>query len=254
MNVLALHKLWLYSSGVISLQPTDIILSSFPKSGNTWIRFFFCNLISIKELSGAVVDFERLDNMMPELGVTSLSASSPYHSIPRIVKTHRSFWPFFENKKSIFIIRDPRDVMVSYFYFETSMKHPRFQGEFSDFLRHGKFGLKAWFDHYQSWHKKCSVMIKYEDLRKDDTREFFRLLSAIQLELPKDLIIQAIEQSRFEKIQQIEKNHGSPKPDKFKSEATFARKGKSGSWAEHFHQSDIDFFEEMKMKYKFELY
>lgn len=254
MNTSLPNKVWLYGSGIVSLRKTDIILASFPKSGNTWVRFFFCNLIAMNELSDATIDFKTLDMTMPELGVNSLLPPWPYRSVPRIVKTHRPFWPVFSGKRSILVIRDPRDVMVSYFHFETSMISPRFRGEFADFLRHPKFGLTAWFKHYLSWRDRCDVIVRYEDLRKDDVQGFSRMLSAIKLELPKDLVVAATEKSRFEKIQQIEQNYGSPKPDIFKPGATFARKGKSGSWKDYFSKEDLELYERMKSEHHVNLY
>lgn len=248
------QKVWLYGTGVVSLRKTDIILASFPKSGNTWIRFFFCNLIAMNEVGDTTIDFKKLDAMMPELGVTSLLPPWPYKSIPRIVKTHLAHWPFFAGKRSIFVVRDPRDVMVSFFHFEMAMKKPRFEGTFSEFLRHPRFGLEAWFKHFESWHQHCDVMIHYENLRKDDVQEFSKMLSTLGLALPSTLVMAAIEKSRFENIQQMEKKYGSPKPDVFNADATFARKGKSGSWKDYFCDDDLALYERMKSKYHVSLY
>ncbi len=127
-----------YAQGIVGLQENDIILTSFPKSGNTWVRFFLCNLISICEWEGKTVDFTTLDQTMPELGIDNLLRPWKHDTVPRIVKTHKHFWSIFLNHKIILIVRDPRDVMVSYYHFETTKERPRFKGTFSEFIRHRK--------------------------------------------------------------------------------------------------------------------
>lgn len=43
------------------LLPTDIIFGTFPKSGTTWVRFIFANIISLAELDGREVDYDFLN-------------------------------------------------------------------------------------------------------------------------------------------------------------------------------------------------
>lgn len=231
-----------YAQGIIGLQNSDIILTSFPKSGNTWVRFFFCNLISLSEWNSKVVDFLTLDRMMPELGIDNLLKPWPYNSIPRIVKTHKNFMGFFKDKKSILVIRDPKDVMVSFYHFEMSKIKPRFRGSFSEFIQHPKFGLPAWFKHYQSWIEPASVLLTYEALQGDDVSEFQRLLKSLEIFINKEQIKLAAERSRFHKIQEIEKISGSPKANLFKDDYTFTHQGKSGNWKKAFSSEDINYF------------
>lgn len=247
--------LWYYTLGVLGLRNEDIILTSFPKSGNTWIRFFFCNLVSLREWDGETVTFPKLDATMPELGVSNLLRSWPYETIPRVVKTHKPRWSVFRGCRSILLVRDPRDVMVSYYHFEKGKKQGRFDGSFSSFLHHHKFGLRAWCEHLRSWRESADVIVAYERLKEDDVREFTRMLDAVDISLPRSLIEQAAERSRFEKVRKIESKSGvREKRDHFKEGKRFTRKGETGQWKEYFSTEDLFYLRSKFKKYDIELY
>jgi hypothetical protein len=155
-----------YAIGIVGLIDDDIILTSFPKSGNTWVRFFLCNIISIREWDREVVTFPKLDDTMPELGVSNLVKHWKYNAIPRVVKTHKKRWPIFKNNDSVLIVRDPRDVMVSYYHSEKSKVGGTYSGNFSDFIRHPDFGIGAWCDHFTSWKPHAEIVLEYEEMKK----------------------------------------------------------------------------------------
>ena len=250
-----LDRSWKYTIGILGLQSDDIILTSFPKSGNTWVRFFFCNLISLKEWDGETVTFPKLDGTMPELGVSNLLQEWSHETIPRIVKTHKSFWPFFDGKRGILLIRDPRDVMVSYYHFERDKVRGNYEGDFSSFIRHPKYGLEAWCKHYQSWQEEATVLLRYEDLKEDDVHEFSCMLDALSIHLSQDLIREAARQSRFEKVRKVEEKHDvRASGDYFKKGKRFTRKGKTGEWEDYFDDNDLQYFDQIMDTHSISIY
>ena len=68
-----------------------VILASFPKSGNTYLRFIFANIIALCELDGKTIDYHQLDNMLPtDLFEKDLVKPWPYRTLPCVLKTHNS--------------------------------------------------------------------------------------------------------------------------------------------------------------------
>lgn len=236
------NLLYNYSIGVLGLKNGDVMFTSFPKSGNTWVRFFLCNLISLMEWGGRTVDFELLDNTMPELGVSNLLKKWEHDAIPRVVKTHKTYWPLFRNNKSILLIRDPRDVMASYYHFEMARKNKRFEGSFSEFIRTKKFGLESWAYHYSSWQQKADLIVKYEDMKQDDVPEFQKIVDCLDINLDKKKVLEAVKKSRFESIKKVEANQGLSKKDTFSVDFKFARKGKNNQWQDLFNVKDLEFY------------
>ena len=246
---------WYYSLGLLGLREDDILLTSFPKSGNTWIRFFLCNLISLREWEGETVTFPKLDATMPELGVSNLLRTWPHDAIPRVVKTHKPRWSVFRGNRSILLVRDPRDVMVSYYHFEKGKRDGRFVGPFSEFIRHSKFGVEAWCRHYASWQPEASVVVTYEDLKEDDIAEFTRMLRAVGIDVGDDLIREAALRSRFESMKEAEEKEGvRGSGEYFNDKGRFMRRGEKGQWDEYFSRDDLEYANNKLKEYEIDKY
>ncbi len=243
-----------YANGVTGLDREDVLLVSYPKSGNTWVRFFLCNLVTGLEGDGSAVKFETVDAMMPELAVDDLHKPWPFKTIPRIVKSHNPYWLPFRGHVCIYVVRDPRDVMVSHYHFVTGKAKAKWEGEFSDFIRHPKFGLENWFRHVQSWQGHMSILVRYEDLLADDVTEFRKILSLLGATVPEDLFLETVEKSRFKNLKKVVEESGHTKNDEWKPGFNFMRKGESKDWLNWFQEADLALYEELKVKYGLGLY
>jgi len=145
--------------------------------------------------------------------------------------------------------------MVSYYHFEKGKKQGRFDGSFSSFLHHHEFGLRAWCEHLHSWRDSADVIVTYERLKEDDVREFTRMLDAVDISLPRSIIKQAAERSRFEKVRKIESKSGvREKGDHFKEGERFTRRGETGQWEEYFDAEDLDYTRGLMREYDIEMY
>jgi len=249
------QKVYKYGRGSMAMGKNDVVLASFPKSGNTWVRFFFCNLISIKELDGQTVDFNVLDSVMPELGKDPLWQPWPYKSLPRIVKSHQTYKPWlFRNVPAILVVRDPKDVMVSFYKYEEHRVNPRFKGTFGDFIRDDQVGLIAWFRHYQSWRNRATITLKYEDMKKGDVTAFSHIFDVLGLPYEHDWLAEAAKRSRFEQVKKVEEKSGISEPSKVQQSFRFARSGKMGEGKQWFNDDDLQLLAQLKQQYKVTLY
>jgi hypothetical protein len=242
-------KLKKYVIGLIGMKSDDVLLASFPRSGNTWIRFILCNLLSLSEWSGKEINFEVLNETMPEIGVSNLRKPWAYEHFPRILKTHLPYLPVFRNNEAIVVIRDPKDVMVSYYHYK-KYRQKDFYGDFSSFLRDGKYGLPAWVKHYVSWKKHWDLCIKYENLRNQTFDEVQSIMEFLGLEFSDWMIEKAIEVSSLENTRKHEKQlklGGSKKEN-------FARKGTSGQWQEFFDEEDVIYYSKLMKKNDIKVY
>ena len=94
----------------------DTFLVSYPKSGNTWVRFLLANLLYPNEAVG----FANINRLLPAPGVSPrrFLKSLPR---PRILKSHEPFDVRF--RKVIYLVRDPRDVAVSEYHFDLKKRY-----------------------------------------------------------------------------------------------------------------------------------
>ncbi|MCB9140019.1 MAG: sulfotransferase domain-containing protein [Caldilineaceae bacterium] len=247
-----------YAPGIIGLKPSDVLIASFPKSGNTWVRFLLCNYMLITECKNTediIVDFHVLDKTMPALGFSNLLEPWQHDSLPRFVKTHRTNrFPLFLPRRVIYVLRDPRDVMVSYFHFQRAHTLHNYEGDFADFIRHPKYGLEANIQHFNSWKNRITHLVLYEDLKTNTDECLGNLLESVGVAPKQATIESAIELSSFNRIRSLQSATGISGQNRFTEGFRFARQGKSGQWDDIFGEHDRKYYTELCDKYEFSKY
>ena len=105
----------------------DVWIVSYPKSGNTWTRFLIGNLVA----GGKVVDWSNIERIVPDIYINRdpLLKDLPR---PRYFKSHEGYRPDY--RRVIFIVRDPRDVAVSYYHFARKAKHLSVDASMDEFM------------------------------------------------------------------------------------------------------------------------
>ena len=208
----------------------DIMLVSYPKSGNTWVRALLCNLVK-KD-----VPLQEMENIVPDIYANTLSKINDAFLFngARIIKSHESFRPYY--KRVIYIVRDPRDVMVSYYFFSKKRGYTGSLNNFcGDFLDGNIDNFGTWLQNYSSWlsSKEIDIIfIKYESLLSDTKLNLEKILSFIGFEASDEDIDRAIAACSLEKLREKEKKEG----DNWKvmkgssKDVSFFRSGTSGNW------------------------
>src|SRR5712675_2194548 len=100
----------------LAVYPDDTFIVSYPRSGNTWTRFLIANLLHSEQ----PVTFANIEQLIPDCEAMS-SRYVKGVARPRIIKSHEYFDPRY--KKVIYIVRDPRDVALSYYDFSRKYRH-----------------------------------------------------------------------------------------------------------------------------------
>ncbi|MEM6263236.1 MAG: sulfotransferase domain-containing protein [Bacteroidota bacterium] len=216
--------------------PEDVFIASYPKSGNTWTRFVLAHLLTrnTKDLN-----FQNYDQYVPELGVhDEFIINRPP---PRLMKTH--VHPQDYMNKAVYVIRDPRDVYVSYYYY----LRKRYYSEeltFEEFFLNSEIPFGRWKEHVEAWDKhQNKIVIRYEDLLANPEGEFQRLIDFVpEFELRIEDLPEALNQSSFDRLKQKEKAFGRAfrsKEDE-KRANRFMRKGVKGDWKSMFTPFMLD--------------
>lgn len=247
---------WFYLTGIVGQRDDDIVLASFPRAGSTWVRYILFNILRIEEGIGGEASINQMDEVMPRFGRYDLTKSWPYKTLPRFVKTHHSYqnllFPRFEN--AIYLVRDPRDIMVSYFEFTRSQHNEHTPAEFSMFIRHPKKGLEAFFRNYRSWKSKTSHLLQYEKLKANPVKEIKSLLEKIEADVSNLVIQEAVKASSFKKMKEKQEQYGVKSPGLSDGKIVTIRKGKIHQWTDYFSPQDKAYYQELAQQYHFELY
>ena len=185
-----------------------IWISSYPKSGNTYLRSF---LSSYYYSNNGKFDFDQLLNIhqfpnikFSKFKPTSKEEASRYWIFNQnnffdknklnFVKTHNCLLPFMGNEftsknetiGALYIVRDPRNVITSVKHHYSlsyekalenmldencSLLEKSFDQDFSNFTY-----LNSWSNHYKSWKNNINfetLFIKYEEI-EDNKEEIFK--------------------------------------------------------------------------------
>lgn len=217
-----------------SLRADDILISSFPKVGSTFTRFVLANLVNLQYQVTDKVNFHNLNSIMPELGHENMKKPWEYSSYPRFVKTHDRFNSKFKKVANIlYIIRDPRDTMISYHSYANARKSMNAPVDFNDFVLDKKHGMPALNKHFEKYFDHTALIFKYEDLMTKPVECFDQFLNdLLKLNIADDVIEKAVALSRPERVKKEEEETGRPTASKFNSQYKFIRNAGINQWQE----------------------
>ncbi|QGY46572.1 hypothetical protein GM418_23800 [Maribellus comscasis] len=251
--VLLLRKIFDYLYSYAGISSDDIILASFPKAGNTWVKFFLFNyLIEYYNLKNSVeINFDTLDKYMPELGNKTIYESWRFKPTKRILKTHNRNSFLLRNVKVIYIDREPRDIMVSYYHYTKNNRNFSHNLDFSSFIHSKKYGIEAYYKHRRSYLSHSNIVIlSYEELKQNPQKQFEKILKFIGIEIKEDIVKSALNQSSFNNTKLAQKNSSEGYNYQFARGFSFARKGQKEQWTDYFSKEDINYYLSIKSKYR----
>lgn len=215
--------------------PDDIFLVSYPKSGNTWTRFLVANLVYPEKNP----DFSNINDLVPDLEVMS-KRDLERAPRPRIIKSHQYFDPRYP--KILYIVRDPRDVVLSEYHFDIKRRaiaedYP-LQQFVSRFVRgevnhpYGTWGenVATWF--YTRRDDPRFLLVTYEALQAQAMDEMGRIARFLGILADPERLAFAIQQSSADRMRELEKKqaHLWSSTRETRKDKPFVRSAKMGGW------------------------
>lgn len=222
----------------LTVFPDDVFIVSYPRSGNTWVRFLIGNLIWGRE----PVTFANIESRIPEIYVF---ADHVLRGLPRprIMKSHECFDPRY--KRVIYIVRDPRDVAVSYYHYALKRQVITEQCSIEQFV--SKFlaaeldirwkWAACWSDHVLSWTLMREgapgfLLLRYEDLVHDTRTQLEKVASFLRLDSESEGMLRAIKLSSADHMRDLERRQSQDwcLTRGTRQDERFVRAASSGSW------------------------
>ncbi|XP_069840567.1 sulfotransferase 1C1-like isoform X2 [Dendropsophus ebraccatus] len=242
----------------------DIVVASYPKSGTTWMQEILDLIIQEGDIKKSMRAPGFVKVPFLEMGHTSLEVANAMPS-PRIIKTHLpvqlmppSFWE--KDVKMVYVARNPKDCMVSYYYFckmDVTMTDPGTWDNFFSMFMGGNVPWGNWFDHVIGWWKAKDqhniLYVFYEDMIEDARREIQKVMRFLGKDLSEDIVQKILHHTSFKSMKKNPMFNYSALSDTVfdQSVSTFMRKGTVGDWKNHFLESQNIIFDkeyEKRMK------
>ncbi len=220
----------------LTVFPDDVFLVSYPRSGNTWTRFLISNLAYPLEPT----TFANLESRIPEIYDVPDRLLRRFPR-PRIIKSHECFDPRYP--KVIYLVRDPRDVAVSHYYFNVKKRNVPEGYPLSDYVEHWFLRartspqLGTWGENVQSW-LACRqgspnlLRVRYEDLLEDTVGELARIASFMNLEPTVEDLSRAVELSTADAMRAWEQRQSDlwQQTRGTRADIRFVRAARAGVW------------------------
>jgi hypothetical protein len=209
---------------ITATDAADVFLVAYPKSGITWLQAM---------VAGAIygLDPERAPDTLVQDLVPDVHYKPFYkrYRTPMFFKTHHLPRP--EYRRVVYLLRDGRDVMVSYWHHLKVLE--RREVDFAAMIAgEGLFPCK-WREHVEAWmenpHGAELLVIRYEDMKADAVKELVRLCNFVREWHEADELAQVAAKCSFAAMQRREERLGWDNPE-WPTDRPFVRRGETGSY------------------------
>uniref|UniRef100_A0A914DUI1 Sulfotransferase domain-containing protein n=1 Tax=Acrobeloides nanus TaxID=290746 RepID=A0A914DUI1_9BILA len=221
---------------------SDVFICTYPKSGTTFMKQICAQLLD---------NNYRIDQANQKLDLKTSSLEKTGSEVievmpdPRLIKTHLNYnlAPKNSEAKYIYVVRNPKDVVVSYYFHCKLFKYYGFKNGkldvFFDIFLAGEVEWGCYFEHLLSWLTHIDepniLLIKYEDMLEDIDAivkkiGFFIGGNAAETVSNTISLQQVIEQSRFDSMKENQDRLFVHVESYFEGGGNFMRKGCKRDW------------------------
>ncbi len=181
------------------LQPTDVVITPYGKSGTTWLQQIVHGLRTRGDM-----DFDDISRVVPWLETSydlGIDLHAPQRGHPRAFKSHLNWHDVPKGGRYIVSVRDPKDVLVSGYRFSEGWF---FEPGSISIEEHARDGFldpekRSYWKHLRSWwevrQREDVLLLCYEAMRRDLATTVRTVAEFIGIDLDNELFEIVMEQS-----------------------------------------------------------
>jgi hypothetical protein len=201
----------------------DVFICGYPKSGNTWFQHMVAAVVY-----GADVELAPdalLNDLVPDIHFRNYYRR---YGEPCFFKTHHL--PQREYRRVVYLLRDGRDAMVSYYHHLSAMSG---NVDFYEMVKSGRGLPGRWHEHVDAYlanpHGADMIVIRYEDLKSDTVGQLRRFCEFSRIARDDAALSRAAQKTTFETMRRKEERVGWETPG-WPKDKPFVRRGAVGSF------------------------
>ncbi|XP_078504634.1 amine sulfotransferase-like [Lissotriton helveticus] len=224
------------------IRDEDVLIAGYPKSGNIFTQ----QVMSLIYNEGHRKGTENIKNMerVPWIEYVLKNVDYAKSPSPRLFSTNL---PYFwvpkdlrrKRGKVIYITRNPKDVLTSFYHFEKMMPSQTQSTNFEHFMEKflsGEVFAGSWFEHVRGWVTQKEnfnfLAISYEDMVKDLRSVVMKICQFVGRQLSDHEIDIVVQKSEFKNMKSDPNANYEFMDVKIvdKQRGNFVRKGTIGDW------------------------
>ncbi|XP_077887877.1 sulfotransferase 2A1 isoform X4 [Ictidomys tridecemlineatus] len=237
------------------IKDEDTVMVSYPKSGDTkWIQS-----VPIWECAPWLETDVGYKMLNEREGPRLLASHLPFHLFPKSLFTSKA--------KVIYLMRSPKDVLVSGYYHRTVTKltkNPESLEQYFQWFLEGNASVLAvcnlhpcaypavsygsWFEHVRGWmsmrDRENVLLLSYEELQKDPRSTIERICQFLGKKLDPEELDSVLKNSSFQVMNQNKMSNFEILSETFTTKNfKITRKGICGDWKNHFTVAQAEAFD-----------
>uniref|UniRef100_A0A8C9ZR76 Sulfotransferase n=1 Tax=Sander lucioperca TaxID=283035 RepID=A0A8C9ZR76_SANLU len=237
---------WCCSRGSYRLYYVPILLLLH----STTVLFFSAGTVWMQEILPLVLNG---GNGCGSVGISTGAGhtfSLPPHApfLPHLQSQGGGGFSLVSLPQVIYVMRNPKDVMVSSYFFHQMaefLEDPGTFDEFMDKFLEGRVTFGKWTDHVKGWRDTelgdRIMYITYEEMAKDLPAAVRRFSDFLGRNLSEEVIQKIAEHCSFKTMKTNKMSNFSLVPKEFMNpdKSPFFRKGVAGDWENHFSSEQL---------------
>jgi hypothetical protein len=255
--VLWRHKRRWARKNIYQLGNADALVVSHTKSGRTWLRIMMSYLYHLEygTPANAIIAFDNLHSLNRAIPRIYFNRDT---RVPTFARDN-GYIPVEKGKKVLFLVRDPRDVAVSFYFHVVNRASERELNRkgipqqaksltLYDFVMHEELGIPRVIRHYNRWHDEMASMphtmvVKYDQLRAEPLATLGDIMRFLDREFSHTQLLKAVDFASFDSLSRKEKTgffqSGSMRPTDPRDSRSFkVRRGKVGGYRDYFTEEE----------------
>ncbi|MFB9058766.1 MULTISPECIES: sulfotransferase domain-containing protein [Sphingobium] len=230
----------------------DAFLVSYPKSGRTWLRYLLSCYFAESAKLGFEPDLTSTFRILPNFdrdpvrGIDAFIGRTGEAGLPLILVSHLPYRErLFLDRPVLFLVRDPRDVIVSA-YFHATRHKKSFSGDMAAFLDEPKYGMAALTAYLNGWAAGLAGrphhLISYEHMLAEPMPAVAGILAFLGVEPQPEMLARAVAAAQFDRMRDKERDGGIPGHDYDRNDdqSLRMRSGKAGAFGEWLRPDQAD--------------
>ncbi|KAM6368005.1 LOW QUALITY PROTEIN: amine sulfotransferase-like [Alca torda] len=220
------------------IKDSDIFLTTYPKSGTVWTQNLSLiiheghrngteNMNTMERIPWLEYNIKNKD--YAALPLPRFATHLPYYLVPRDLRNKRA--------RVIYVSRNPKDVMVSYYHFSKYMSVLEEVPDFTFMERFlaGKVLGSSWLDHVAGWYSHAedfNILFLTMKNEKDLRSAVLKICNFLDKKLSEEEVDSVVRQATFENMRKDPRANYENLPDDIvaKDKGSFLRKGTVGDW------------------------
>ncbi|KAF7480319.1 hypothetical protein GHT09_008340 [Marmota monax] len=194
------------------IKDEDTVMVSYPKSGSHWVIEILCLIhskgdtkwiqsVPIWELAPWLETDVGYKMLNEREGPRLLASHLPFHLIPKTLFTSKA--------KVIYVMRSPKDVLVSGYYHRSVTKlskNPESLEQYFQWFLEGNVAYGSWFEHIRGWmsmrDRENVLLLSYEELQKDPRSIIEKICQFLGKKLNPEELDSVLKNSSFQVMNQ----------------------------------------------------